>query len=276
LLPQAVFCLGANPAARQLAITCTPALPPRPVPGAELLLFNNRCQLISALAIPGVSVTGSAGTADSPLTGGADLMLGVPSGTTAGYATWGHNPYTSWGGSGYLSAACSQGATWTVTFPPTTVSQAMLVTRQDGTNNPIINRPIINRYNITLRDAAGAVVESRTLWSNNTVIVRSFPSAPYLPVAQVLPNPLSVAQLRARDTMIRYVRLSTATSTTGTWLVRGSGWFAEAPVVAVHCSGRGRHSRAPTTPVRHHLLSFRSCPPFLPRGFAAHQGDARV
>lgn len=127
----------------------------------------------------------------------------------------------------------------------------MLVTRQDGTNNPVIDRPIINRYNITLRDAAGAVVDSRTLWSNNTVIMRSFPSTPYLPVAQVLPNPVSVAQLRARDTMVRYVRLSTATSTTGTWLVSEHAWHRGGRLARAVWRGHAARSNDAHTPLYH-------------------------
>jgi hypothetical protein len=75
------------------------------------------------------------------------------------------------------------------------------VTRQDS----VINRPVINRYNVTTRAANGTAIESATLWSNATVVVRGL-SSPFNP--PVLPDPASPAQLAGRDSWVRYVRIT--------------------------------------------------------------------
>jgi hypothetical protein len=77
------------------------------------------------------------------------------------------------------------------------------ITRQDG--GTLINRPVINRYNVSTVHANGTNVEAATLWSNATVVTRTFSTGFTAPV---LPDPAAPSQLAGRDSWVRYVRLT--------------------------------------------------------------------
>jgi hypothetical protein len=73
----------------------------------------------------------------------------------------------------------------------------------------VFNRPSINRYNVTTRAANGSTVEALTLWSNATIVTRTFSSGFAAPV---LPSPGAPAQLQNRDGWVRSVRLTLPTA----------------------------------------------------------------
>lgn len=167
----------------------------------ELWVFDVNGRLMSINGTNGVVASNVVATAfNSSLLGAGDFGAGISNG-------FGQNPYTAWGGSalsmGYHAGSPFPNASYTLRFPATVLSQVMLLTRQDG--GTVINRPVINRYTVNITHANGTNLEAQTLWSNATVVTRTFSTGFNPPV---LPDPNSPAQIAARDSWVRYVRIT--------------------------------------------------------------------
>lgn len=173
-------------------------------PSMFAVVFNNEGRLISVDGVNGVTLSTTALSTSGSFLGASDFQFGIVTNSI------GHNPYSAWTSQNF-HAACVSTASYRLNFTsPQLISAVLVFNRQDTSTASIMNRPINSRYTVQGRAANGTIIDTATLYSATTVVVRNFAANPMLapPAAPSVTD--ASLPIAGGENLARYLRITSA------------------------------------------------------------------